>query len=103
MMRSISDILKDKELKKDHRNKYEFQAFGNRLAEELGEPHKRSMYIRMAKNENRGLLEAAREYVIGSEKATTKGKLFLCKLAQLKKARQEGVSAVEPEVKDTDE
>ena len=88
-MKSISDILKNKDLKKDHRNKYEFQAFGNRLAEELGEPHKRSLYIRLAKNEDRNLLEAAREFVLGSEKATTKGKLFIWKLTQLKKERDE--------------
>lgn len=86
-MKSISDILHKKDLKSDHRNKYEFQAYGNRLAEELGEPSKRSLYIKLAKNENRNLLEAAREYVLGSEKATTKGKLFMWKLNELKKEK----------------
>ena len=87
-MKSISDILNKKSIKSDQRNTYEFQAYGNRLAEELGEPNRRSLYIKLAKNENRSLLEAAREYVLASEKATTKGKLFMWKLTELKKERR---------------
>ncbi len=81
--------MENKGLKKDPRNKYEFQAYGNRLAEELGEPGKRSLYIKLAKKENRSLLEAAREYVLNSEKAVTKGKLFMWKLTQLKKEKKD--------------
>lgn len=88
-MKSISDILNSKTIKGDFRNKYEFQAYGNRLAEELGEPSKRSMYIKLAKREDRNLLEAAREFVLGSEKATTKGKLFMWKLGELKKEKKD--------------
>jgi len=83
-MDSIKEILSKKDLKGDHRNKYEYQAYGNRLAEEMGEPNRRSLYIKLAKEENRNLLEAAREYVMRSENATTKGKLFMWKLSQLK-------------------
>jgi len=82
---SIADILKQKDLKGDTRNKYEYQAYGNRLAEELGEPQRRSLYIKLAKEEDRNLLEAAREYVMRSENAETKGKLFMWKLGQLRK------------------
>jgi hypothetical protein len=87
-MKSISDILNKKNIKGDRRNTYEFQAYGNRLAEELGEPNRRSLYIKLAKNENRNLLEAARDYVMASEKTTTRGKLFMWKLAELKKAKK---------------
>lgn len=80
----ISDIIKNKGLGGDPRNKYEFQAYGNRLAEELGEPQRRGLYIKLAKEEDRNLLEAAREFVMRSENATTKGKLFMWKLQQLK-------------------
>lgn len=88
-MQSISDIIKSKNIKGDHRNKYEFQAYGNRLAEELGDMSHRSLYIRMAKREDRNLMEMAREYVLGSKKATTKGRLFMWKLSELKKERQQ--------------
>ena len=84
-MKTIKDIINSKEMKGDHRNKYEFQAYGNRLAEELNDQKHRALYIKLAKTENRGLLEAARAYVLGSEKATTKGRLFMWKLSELKK------------------
>ena len=83
-MKKISEIIENRKIKKDHRNKYEFQAFGNRLAEELHDIKHRSLYIKLAKNEERSLLEQAREYVLRSENATTKGKLFMWKLSQLK-------------------
>lgn len=84
-MKGIADILKNKDLDGDHRNKYEFQAYGNRLAEELDDTEHRSLYIKLAKEEERSLLERAREYVLRSENATTKGRLFMWKLSELKK------------------
>ncbi len=84
-MQNIKDILDKKDLKGDHRNKYEYQAYGNRLADELGDPKHRSLYIKLAKTEDRNLLEAAREHVMSSETATTRGKLFMWKLSELKK------------------
>lgn len=88
-IKSIKDIIQKKNLKSDFRNKHEYQAFGNRLAEEFNDTKHRALYIKMAKNEDRNLLEAARLYVMGSEKATTKGKLFMWKFALLKKAKLE--------------
>ena len=88
-MKNISKILQKSPHNRDHRNSYEFQAFGNRLAEELGEPGRRAMYIKLAKKEDRGLLETAREYVLKQENATTKGKLFMWKLKQLKEEKKE--------------
>lgn len=87
-MDQISDILKKKGITPDHRNKYEFQAYGNRLAEELSDQKHRALYIKLAKKEDRNLLEAAREYVLASENATTKGKLFMWKLTELKKEKK---------------
>jgi hypothetical protein len=87
-MKKLSDLLSSKKLGKDFRNKYEYQAYGNRLAEEFGDTKHRALYIKLAKNEPRSILEQAREYVIGSEKATTKGKLFMWKLTKLKEEKQ---------------
>ncbi len=86
-MQNISDILKKKPVTRDVRNTYEFQAYGNRLAEEFGDQAHRALYIKLAKNEDRALLEQAREYVLASEHATTKGKLFMWKLTELKKLK----------------
>ena len=84
-MKNIKDILKTKDLKKDYRNTYEHQAYGNRLAEELGDLKHRTLYIKLAKTEDRRILEKARDYVMRSENATTKGKLFMWKLSEIKK------------------
>lgn len=87
-MKNISEILKNKQLKRDPRNSYEFQAYGNTLAEELGDIKHRALYIRLAKTENRVLLERARDFIKQQEKATTKGRLFMWKLKQLKLEQQ---------------
>jgi hypothetical protein len=61
----------------------EFQDFGYRLATELDDLAHKSLYIKMAKEESRALLEAARAFVIDS-KARSKGKLFMWKVRELK-------------------
>jgi hypothetical protein len=88
-MKNIKDIINSKNLKRDHRNTYEHQAYGNRLAEELNDPEHRTLYIKLAKNEDRDLLETARDYVLRSENASTKGRLFMWKLSELKKEKVE--------------
>jgi hypothetical protein len=65
----------------------EFQDFGYRLAVELDDmPHK-SLYMRLAKKEERGMLERALSFVSDAENAKSKGKLFMWKLQQLKKEK----------------
>jgi len=86
-MEKIEKVLQKRNIVGDVRNKHEFQAFGNRLADELNDRKHRSLYIKLAKTEDRALLEAARDFVMGSEKATTKGRLFMWKLSELKKQR----------------
>lgn len=89
-IRKISDILDKRGIKRDYRRSYEFQAYGNQLADELNDPKHRALYIKLAKEEDRNLLEKAREQVLSSPRATTKGKLFMWKLSQLKKEKAEG-------------
>ncbi len=88
-MKSIGDIIQGRSITSDHRNKYEFQAYGNRLAEEFNDTKHRSLYIKLAKQEDRNLLEMAREHVLAAENITQKGRLFMWKLGELKKARLE--------------
>lgn len=87
-MEKLADILKTKKLTPDRRNTKEFQAYGNMLAEELGDTEHRALYIKLAKTENRALLEIAREHVKASTKAITRGKLFMWKLTQLKREQK---------------
>ena len=87
-MKTIAEILKQKQIKRDYRNTYEYQAYGNRLAEEFSDLKHRALYIKLAKTEDRNLLELAREHVAASPNATTKGKLFMWKLKQLKQEKK---------------
>jgi hypothetical protein len=72
------------------KNKYvsrEFQDYGYRLAMELGDEAHKSLYIRLAKTQERGLLEAARSFAIDSQ-ARSKAKLFMWKLKELRAQKQ---------------
>jgi len=88
-MKSIGEITNLVQIKKNTRNSYEYQAYGNRLCEELCDPTKRTLYIKLAKNEDRNLLEIARLHALSNEKNPTKGKIFMWKLSQLKKSIKE--------------
>lgn len=84
-MASVGSIL-DK-YKIEDRDKYvsrEFQKYAYDLAVELGDlPHK-SLYMKLAKETPRILLEKARSFVKDATNAKSKGKLFMWKLKQLK-------------------
>lgn len=70
-------------------NKYvsrEYQDYGYRLAVELGDPEHVSLYIKLAKEEDRKLLEGARTFAIDS-RARKLGALFMWRLKQLKSER----------------
>ena len=69
--------------------KKEFQAYGLQLAEELGDWKNRSLYIRLAKNTNRQILESARHFVKDQLPGTIKTpyKLFMWKLKQLRQEK----------------
>lgn len=67
----------------------EFQDFGYRLAVNLDDmPHK-ALYIKMAKEEDRGLLERALSFVSDAESARSKAKLFMWKFREIKKEQTE--------------
>ena len=89
-MYSVSDVLKDRGLISDHRNKYEFQAYGNRLADLLRDPKHRTLYIKLAKEENRKLLDTALAFAIDTDKKGGLGKLFMWKLKELKGSSKPG-------------
>lgn len=88
-MKTISDIINSKKMSRDYRCSHEFQAYGNKLSEDLGDKKHRALYIKLAKTEDRSLLEEAKDSVLSSRNATTKGRLFMWKVGQLKKERKE--------------
>ena len=71
--------------------RYEFQAYAQRLAEELQEGHKVTLYMKLAKEVDRTLLEQAREHVLGSDKVRNRGALFMFKLKQLRDQKRGSV------------
>lgn len=84
----LSDIVKKYNLG-DDTNKYfsrDFQKYGYDLALELGDLEHKSLYIKLAKITPRVLLENARSFVKDATNARSKGRLFMWKLKELKKA-----------------
>lgn len=68
----------------------EFQDYGYRLACEMGEESKKSMYIKMAKTVDRSLLERARSFVMDAHNVTNKARLFMWAVGRLKKGETLG-------------
>lgn len=66
--------------------KNEYQAYGLELAKELGDWKNKALYIRLAKNTDKKILEQARYFVKDQNPGTIKTpyKLFMWKLGQLK-------------------
>jgi len=65
----------------------EFQDFAYRLALELDDLAHKSLYMRMAKNTDRLILERALSFVSDSN-ARNKGRLFMWKVKQLKEEKK---------------
>lgn len=85
-MQSIGSLV-SKKFNPSDTDKYvsqEFQKYAYELAKELDDlPHK-SLYMRLAKNTPRGLMESARSFVKDATNAKSKGRLYMWKLKQLK-------------------
>ncbi len=66
----------------------EFQDYGYRLACEMGEESRKSMYIKMAKTVDRKVLERARTFVLDAENVRNRGKLFVWAVGRLKRGER---------------
>jgi len=85
----ISDQLFKFKETLEKRKKYvknEYQAYGLELAEELGDWKNRAIYMRLAKNVDRKIIEKARYFVKDQNPGAIKTpyKLFMWKLRQLR-------------------
>ncbi len=81
-MQSVKDILKKFDPVEDKYISREFQSFGVHLAQKLQDEKHKSLYIRLAKNIPRPVLEQAYRFVIDS-RAKNKGALFMWKLKEM--------------------
>jgi hypothetical protein len=89
-MQKIGDIINRYKL--EDTDKYisrEFQKYAYDLAEELGDMAHKSLYMKLAKETPRILLEKARSFVKDAQNARSKGRLFMWKLKELKDKRTE--------------
>lgn len=90
-MKDLKALLKDHKIETDKQRRIsrEWQDYAYRLALELDDTAHTPIYMRLAKSNDRALLEETRIFVKGSYNARNKGKLFMWKLKQLKKEWEE--------------
>lgn len=86
-MKSISTVLSETKFKERPKNiSREFQFYGCFLAESLDDTKHYSLYIKLAKDLPRGILEEALNYTKDYYNAKSKGRIFMWKLKELKNA-----------------
>lgn len=84
-MKAIGQILDESKNKLRPKNlSKEFQFYGCELCEALEDTKHYSLYIKLAKDYPRGMLQQALSFVLDYPKAKSKPKLFMWKLKQLK-------------------
>lgn len=84
-MKSIKTAIAEVKFKDRPKNlSKEFQVFGVYLAESLDDTKHYSLYIKLAKEVDRKILEEALNYTKGYYSAKNKGKVFMWKLQQLR-------------------
>ncbi len=92
-MQKLSDVLRSFNPLEDKYISREFQSFGIYLAEKLGDYRHRSLYIKLAKQIPRAVLEEALRFVLSSN-ARKKSALFMWKLKQLNAFKLKSVKSV---------
>lgn len=86
-MKSISKIIVETKHKDRPKNiSREFQVYGVYLAESLNDTKHYSLYMKLAKNTDRHLLEEALNFTKGYTAAKSRARVFMWKLKELKNA-----------------
>lgn len=81
-MKTIKDVLKNFNPLEDKYVSREYQSFGVHLSEKLEDEDHKSLYIKLAKDLPRPVLEEALRFVVDSG-ARRKGALFMWKLKEM--------------------
>ena len=86
-MKSIAKVIEETKFKDRPKNlTQEFQVYGCFLAESLQDTKHYSLYIKLAKELPRQILEEALNFTKGYYNAKNKGKVFMWRLKELRKA-----------------
>ncbi|MBU1127098.1 MAG: hypothetical protein ABIH88_00885 [Patescibacteria group bacterium] len=85
-MHAIKGILKEFDWDKKKYISKEFQDYGFRLSEMLGDLKHKALYMKLAKETPRYMLEEAVSFVKNANNVKNPARLFMWKLGQLKKA-----------------
>lgn len=89
-MKSLAKILEETKNPDRPKNLYtEFQQYGVWLCEQLQDTKHYSLYIKLAKNYDRSLIEEALTFTKGYTAAKSKAKVFMWKLKQLRDLKKE--------------
>lgn len=84
-MKKIGQIIDEKNYPQRPKNlSKEFQVYGVYLAEQLGDTKRYSLYIKLAKEVDRAILEEALNFTKGYSRAKSRAKLFMWRLKQLR-------------------
>lgn len=92
---SIKQILEEFDWDKKKYITREFQDYGYRLAVALGDLKNKSLYIKLAKEAPRKLLEEALNFIKDASNVRSKPRLFMWKLKELKNAVEKGKVGLE--------
>ncbi len=84
----IGDLFSGYTVEKNTYISREFQDFGYQLAVKLNDLKHKSLYIKMAKEIDRGILEQALRFVSDAESAKSKARLFMWKVTQLRSKKK---------------
>lgn len=86
-MKKVGQIIDETKNKERPKNlSKEFQYYGVLVAEALDDTKHYSLYIKLAKELDRNMLEEALNYAKDYSKAKSKAKIFMWKLKQLREA-----------------
>lgn len=85
---SVKDVLKDFDWDEKKYISREFQDYGYRLAEELSDLKHKALYIKLAKELPRPMLEEARNFVKDASNVKNPARLFMWKLSELRKKKK---------------
>ena len=84
-MQSLKSVLTGFDWDKKKYISREFQDYGYRLAEKLSDLKHKALYIKLAKEQPRSLLEEALNFVKDASNVKNRAKLFMWKLKELKR------------------
>lgn len=87
-LQAIGDVLKNFDWDEKKYISREFQDYGYRLAEELGDLEHKALYIKLAKELPRKIIEEARNFVKDASSVKNPAKLFMWKLTELRKKKK---------------